>query len=148
MTTKNKGTEVTIAFTGTIDNDDIFMEVTPENPLTITIGSGELPPSVEEVVAGMSKGERKKIRVSPEEGYGHRTKDLLHEVPLSVFKERDKLKPGLIIYQSVEKDGQMHKVPATVIELKEELVVVDYNHPLAGHHLTYDLTVLEIKNSQ
>ena len=121
------------------------MLVPPEEPLTITLGQSDLPPTVENAVIGMKKGESKKIRVSPDEGYGRRTKDLLLEVPQTVFGKEAILKPGMIISQKVEKDGQQHMVPATIIELKNEKAVIDYNHPLAGHHLTYELTVLDFR---
>ena len=137
--------EVTLSFTGKIDNGDIFIEVTPDNPLTIILGNSELPPSVETIVSEMEKGEQKRIRVSPEEGYGHRTKDLLHEIPKSVFGDKVDPRPGMIISQTIEREGIQHKVPVTVMELKEKTVVIDYNHPLAGHNLTYDIKVLDIK---
>ena len=53
----------------------------------------------------------------------------------------------MILSLKVERDGVDHQVPATVIEVHENSVVVDYNHPLAGHHLTYDITILDIQKS-
>jgi FKBP-type peptidyl-prolyl cis-trans isomerase 2 len=91
----------------------------------------------------MKKGDTKKIRIAPEEGYGARLKDLLHEIPKSVFGDKVVPKPGLIVSQRVEKDGAEHKVPATIIEVKADTIVIDYNHPLAGHHLTYELTLID-----
>ena len=79
MSSETKQHRVTLAFTGKIDNGDLFIEITKEAPWTIQLGSGELPPTVEEAVAQMQVGEQKQIRVSPDEGYGQRTKDLLHE---------------------------------------------------------------------
>ena len=134
---------VKVAFTGRLDSGDVFMVVPIENPMIITLGKSELPPTVENAVAGMKKGETKKIRISPEEGYGGRLKDLLHEVPRTVFGDSVIPKPGMIVSQRVEKDGAEHKVPATIIELKADTIVIDYNHPLAGHHLTYELTVID-----
>ena len=139
--------EVTLSFTGKIDNGEIFIEVTPDNPLTIVLGNSELPPSVELIVSEMEKGEQKCVRVSPEEGYGQRTKDLLHEVPKSVFGDTINPRPGMIISQTIEREGVQHKVPVTIMELKEKTVVIDYNHPLAGHNLTYDIKVLDIKSN-
>ena len=145
MSSTTKQPRITLAFTGKIDNGDLFIDISPKAPLTIELGAGELPPSVEEVVAEMKVGEQKQVRVSPEEGYGHRTKDLLHEVSKSVFGDQIEPRPGMILSQEVEKEGVKHKVPATVMEVKDETVLIDYNHPLAGHHLTYDLTVLDIQ---
>ena len=71
-------------------------------------------------------------------------KDLLHEVPKTTFGDRIEPKPGMVLSQRVEKDGVEQKVPVTVIEVKEDAVVLDYNHPLAGHHLTYEVTIVDI----
>ncbi len=53
-------------------------------------------------------------------------------------------KPGMILSLKVEKDGTEQKAPATVMEVNGSEVTVDYNHPLAGHHLNYKLTLLDI----
>lgn len=137
--------EVIISFTGKLETGDVFMIVPPEEPITIALGQNKLPPTVENAVVGMKKGETKTIRVSPEEGYGHRTKDLLHEVPQKVFGDKVTPKPGMIVSQKIEKDGKQHDVPATIIELKGDKAVIDYNHPLAGHNLTYELTVIDFQ---
>jgi len=139
--------KVTIAYVGKIDNGATFTEVLPEKPLTVTIGESELPPTIELALLGMSAGETKTIRVPPDEGYGPRFKDLLHEIPRSHLDDRFELKKGLLLSQAVEKDGVEHKVPATIVDLTPEKVVLDYNHPLAGHHLTYELTLLSIEKA-
>ena len=135
---------ILITFTGKLDNGALFIEVPTAQPMKIKLGDSELPPTVEMAVIGMQKGERKKIRVSPDEGYGPRLKDLLHEIPRDTFGDRIDPKPGMILSQKVEKDGVEQKIPVTVIEVKEDVVVLDYNHPLAGHHLTYEVTVIDI----
>lgn len=137
--------EVIISFTGKLETGDVFMIVPPDEPITIALGQSELPPTVENAVVGMKKGETKKIRVSPEEGYGRRTKDLLHEVSQKVFGDKVTPKAGMIVSQKIEKDGKQHDIPATIIELKGDKVVIDYNHPLAGHNLTYELTVIDFQ---
>ena len=135
---------VSITFTGKLDNGAVFIEVPASQPMKIKLGDSELPPTVEMAVVGMKKGESKKVRVSPDEGYGPRLKDLLHEVPRTTFGNRIEPRPGMVLSQKVEKDGVEQKVPVTVIEVKEDVVVLDYNHPLAGHHLTYEVTIVDI----
>jgi FKBP-type peptidyl-prolyl cis-trans isomerase 2 len=135
---------IAIAFTGKLDNGEIFIEVPPKKPMTLKLGESELPPTVELGVIGLKKGEKKKIRVSPDEGYGPRLKDLLHEVDKEHFTNRLEPKPGMLLSQKVERDGIEQQVPVTVIEVRDDKVVLDYNHPLAGHHLTYDLEIIDI----
>ena len=135
---------VSITFTGKLDNGAVFIEVPSTKPMKIKLGDSELPPTVEMAVVGMKKGESKKVRVSPDEGYGPRMKDLVHEVPRTAFGDRIEPKPGMVLSQKVEKDGVEQKIPVTVIEVKEDVVLLDYNHPLAGHHLTYEVTIVGI----
>lgn len=144
MTIVTENKTIAITFIGKLDNGAVFIEVPTAQPMKIKLGDSELPPTVETALIGMKKGESRKIRVSPDEGYGPRLKDLLHEVPRKTFGDRIDPKPGMVLSQKVEKDGQEEKVPVTVIEVTDDLVMLDYNHPLAGHHLTYELTVVEI----
>jgi FKBP-type peptidyl-prolyl cis-trans isomerase 2 len=135
---------VSLAFVGKLDNGTVFIEYPAGSPMKFKLGNDDLPPTVEMAIVGMKLGETKKIRVDPDEGYGPRLKDLLHEVPAKTFGDRIIPKPGMVLSQKVERDGVEHKVPVTVIEIKNDLVVIDYNHPLAGHHLTYEVTVVGI----
>jgi FKBP-type peptidyl-prolyl cis-trans isomerase 2 len=137
--------QVTITFIGSLDNGAVFTRVAADNPMTFLIGDAELPPSVEQTLIGMKIGETRTVRVDPDEGYGPRMKNLLHEVPKSTIEHRFAPKPGMLISQKVERDGEQHTVPATIIEVRDATVILDYNHPLAGHHLTYELTVLALQ---
>jgi FKBP-type peptidyl-prolyl cis-trans isomerase 2 len=145
MHTIQEQDQVQIAVTGTLDNGAVFMENGADDPLVITVGSGDLPPSVEARLIGKSIGDTVKARVSPDEGFGPRLKDLLHKIPRSHFQETTTPKPGMLISQKVTKDGVEHTVPATVLEVDESTVLVDYNHPLAGHHLSYTVNIMAIE---
>lgn len=145
MTELKDNTVVTFTYLGKIDNGDVFKEKDTETPLKATLGSSELPPTLEEKIKTMSKGETASVRVPPEEGYGPRQKTLLQEIENKEFIERVKPKPGMVITLNIDKDGEQVPVPATVIEINDDVVTVDYNHPLAGHHLTYEVTLLDIE---
>lgn len=136
---------VTLAFTGKLDTGDIFTEVSKDNPLAVTIGNLELPPSLESALIGMEVGDTKTVRLSPEEGFGPRHKDLVQVINNSRILEKIQPKPGMVLSLKTEKDGQEHLVPATVLKVTEAGIEVDYNHPLAGHHLTYTVTIIGIE---
>ena len=135
---------VKIAFIGKLDNGEIFMSIDEQQPLQIQIGTNDLPPTVEQALLEMTVGERRKIRVPPEEGYGPRQKVLLQTIDNQHIVDTLQPKPGMILSLKVDKDGEEQQVPATVISVEGSEITVDYNHPLAGHHLTYDLTLLGI----
>ena len=138
---------VTITYTGKLDDGNVFTTVTEENPLIITLGNSDVPPTLEQALLGMAVGDKKSVRLPPEEGFGPRRKELLHSLNRKTFSKKITPVPGMILSLNVEKDGKQHQVPTTVLEVNEETVVVDYNHPLAGHHLTYDLTVTALDKS-
>ncbi len=137
---------ISIAFVGKLDNGEVFKTVEEQKPLTIKLGTHELPPTLENALIGMHAGETKKVRLTPEEGYGHRQKMLLQELHIKTFGDKVQPKPGMILSLKVHKEGTEHSVPATVMEVKNDIVTVDYNHPLAGHHLTYEVQILDVKN--
>ncbi|MGL1931470.1 MAG: FKBP-type peptidyl-prolyl cis-trans isomerase [Desulfotalea sp.] len=147
MSELQDGTVVLVSYIGKIDNGDVFKTTSPEEPVKAIIGDSELPPTLEEAVKKMSVGETVKVRVPPEEGYGPRQKLLTQEIGNKEFIEKINPKPGMIINLNAKKEGieEPVPVPATVIEVKEDVVVVDYNHPLAGHHLTYELTLESVE---
>jgi FKBP-type peptidyl-prolyl cis-trans isomerase 2 len=136
---------VTLAFTGKLDNGEIFISVEEQDPLRTQIGNNDLPPTVEEALLQMKVGEHRKIRVPPEEGFGPRQKALLQTIDNQNMIDTLRPKPGMVLALKVEKDGVEEKVPATVISVEGSRITVDYNHPLAGHHLTYELTLIDIQ---
>ncbi|MBV5307319.1 MAG: FKBP-type peptidyl-prolyl cis-trans isomerase [Desulfobulbaceae bacterium] len=139
---------VSIKYTGKLENGTPFQIITESDPLIITIGSHEVPPSLEQALVGMSIGEQKLVRLEPDEGYGIRRKDLLQTLNKESFGKKANLQIGTILSLSLEKDGQTHKIPATIVETNQNTIVVDYNHPLAGHNLFYDVTLIAIETAE
>lgn len=144
MTEIHSNSTVTLVYKGKLDNGEIFKEIQETTPLTVKLGNQELPPSVESALVGKTKGERVAVRVPPEEGYGVRHKMLLQTVSRKSLGDQIAPRPGMILSLKVAKDGEEHQVPATVMKVEDETVDVDYNHPLAGHHLTYELRILDV----
>lgn len=147
MSTPEKNDTVVLAFTGTLDNGEVFYIAEKDEPMKVVIGESSLPPTLEQAVCEMTPGETQKVRVPPEEGYGPRQKDLLQTIDSEAMIEKLQPKPGMIVSLKASKDGEERDVPATVIEVDGTKVTVDYNHPLAGHHLTYNIELLEIIKS-
>ena len=138
---------VVLHFIGKLDNGDVFTTVTEENPLSVKIGNSDLPPTLEQTLAQMQKGDTQKVRVSPEEGFGPRQKDLVQTIDNQEMVDKLQPKPGMVIALKADKDGTEEQIPATVMEVDGSKVTVDYNHPLAGHHLTYEITIVDIQKA-
>ncbi|MBU1564352.1 MAG: FKBP-type peptidyl-prolyl cis-trans isomerase [Proteobacteria bacterium] len=135
---------VVFTFTGLLDNGEIFIASDKDKPAQAILGNSDLPPSLESGIMEMHIGETCKIRVPPEEGYGQRLTDLVQTIDNQKLVATLNPKPGMIISLKVDKEGTEQKVPATVMAVDGSKITVDYNHPLAGHHLTYQVTLIEI----
>lgn len=147
MTTVQQNSIVTISYTGKLSNGTVFQTVSQAEPLTVTIGNLDIPPTLEQALIGMSEGESKPVHIEPDEGFGPRRKDLLQTLSRSIFGKDKELQVGMILSLKIDREGSEHQVPATIVELNPETLVVDYNHPLAGHDLIYEITVLTIGKS-
>lgn len=138
---------VVITYTGTLDNETVFETVKETKPKEIDLSDEKTCLPLKLTLPGMQIGETRIVKMTPEEGeYGVRRGDLLHQVPRRNFTDKIEPKVGLVLSMGVEKDGINHQVPATIVEVSSEMVTIDYNHPLAGHPLNYEITVIDIKN--
>lgn len=139
-----KNDTVSVFYRGKLDNGELFKVVKKEEPLEAIIGNSDIPPTLEQAIMEMKIGETRKIRVPPDEGFGPRQKDLVQTIDSEEMIEKINPKPGMILSLKVDKEGDEQKIPATVMEVAGSQITVDYNHPLSGHHLTYDLTLADV----
>ena len=135
---------VSITYTAALENGEIIDKNPDDEPFIVPIGRGTLFPAVEACLFGMEPGQTRQINVEPEDAYGHHLKELVQEIPLETFKGKIEPKPGMILAQDIKKDGETHKVPATVVAVQDDMVTLDYNHPLAGEVIVYTVTLIGI----
>jgi len=107
-------------------------------PLEFIAGKGQIIPGLEKEVEQMNAGEEKTITVPAAEAYGEYNEEMMQEVPRDQF-EGIELQKGMTLYGQTP-DGQT--VAVTVKDFDDEKVVVDYNHPLAGEDLTFDVKLV------
>lgn len=129
------GDTVSLHYRGTLDDGTEFDSSAGREPLTFTVGSGQVIQGFDDAVVGMAVGEKKTFRLEPEQAYGERREDLIITVPAENAPE------GLQAGQQVA----LGNAPATVVRVEENGdVVVDANHRLAGEALTFDIEVVSI----
>ena len=117
-----------------------------QNPKEIDLSDDKTARTFKRMLVGMMVGEMRTVKLTPEEGeYGIRRADLLHQIAKSKFTDKIEPKVGLVLSMNMEKDGVTHQVPATIVEVANDMVTIDYNHPLAGHPLNYEIKILGIK---
>ncbi|MAM30491.1 MAG: peptidylprolyl isomerase [Flavobacteriaceae bacterium] len=140
-TVKEKDT-VRVHYTGKLEDGQVFDSSLEREPLEITLGQGMLIPGFEKGLVDMKVNEKKTVNVPKEEAYGDVQKELFQEVSKENLPEEIKPEVGMGL-MAKNPDGSERQL--RVAEVKEDSIVVDANHPLAGKDLTFDLEVVEIK---
>lgn len=116
-----------------------------DGPETVTYlhGEGELLPGLEEALYGMRAGDEAEIVLSPEQAYGEYDDDAFELVSLDEFPDDVELEVGMTLELHDEDEDEVFE--ATIAEISEEGVLLDFNHPLAGETLHVDVKVLDIR---
>ena len=135
------GKLVSFEYTLRLENKIIIDTNVNGEPLSYVHGLQQLMPGLEEGMKGLKVGESKKIIVQPEDGYGPIDRYAYMEVKRSRIPH-ESLKVGSIVEG---KDSTGHSIYPRIKEIREEEVILDYNHPLGGKILYFDVKVLEIK---
>lgn len=141
MQTAKKGDRVKVNYTGRSEDGSVFESSVGLIPLVFTIGSDEVVQGFEDAVTGMSPGEKKTVKVRPEEGFGMYDEDLVFEVDKDELPDDFFPQVGMD-FEMVDEDGE--ELSATVIEVNDESILVDANAPLAGKAVVYEIELLEI----
>lgn len=136
-----KGDMVTVHYIGTLDNGRIFDQRDGHEPLTLTVGAGEIFPAMEADIIGMKVGEVKNIHLSAEQAYGLRLDENLLKVSRQMFPADRELRIGRKL--SVELAGNDHRM-MRIRHVDEQEVLLDGNHDLAGCCLTFALQLVQI----
>lgn len=135
------GARVTLAFSLRLLNDVVVDQAERDAPATFVIGSGDLAPGLERVLLGMAPGERKSVRLEADQGFGLQREELFITLPRADFDADEVPAPG----QMIGFDTPEGEMPGSVVEVNDTEVVVDFNHPLAGKGLLFDVEVLAVQ---
>jgi FKBP-type peptidyl-prolyl cis-trans isomerase SlyD len=132
---------VAIEYRLSLDSGEVADQSEPDEPLGFLFGSSHVIPGLQKALAGMEAGQSARVTVVPEEGYGQPDPNLIREIPLTNFPEGLDLQPGM----GFEAAGPHGTVLFRVQEVKGDAVTADFNHPLAGETLHFDVRVAEVR---
>ena len=141
MSKVKNGDSVKVHYTGQLINGDVFDTSKDRQPLEFEIGSGKVIPGFEKGIIDMEVGESKRITIAPEEAYGPRREELVVNVMKSDFPDHITPSVGQQL-QMRQQDGS--SVNVFIIDIDENNVTLDANHPLAGYTLYFDVELVEI----
>jgi FKBP-type peptidyl-prolyl cis-trans isomerase SlyD len=113
------------------------------DPLAILLGHGVVLRSIEEALTDRTSGDRFQITLAPDQAYGPRREGATQRVSKKYFRDPARLKAGTVAQYSTERGAR----PVTVLKVGSKVVDVDLNHPQAGHTLTFDLEVVEVREA-
>jgi peptidylprolyl isomerase len=141
MQEAKKGDKVKVHYHGKLTSGETFDSSAGREPLEFEVGSGSVIKGFDEGVSGMKVGEKKTINIPVDEAYGQRSEDMLIEFPKDRFPTDMEIKEGMQLMMS---NGTGQNIPVIVTEVKDDAVILDANHPLAGEDLIFDIELVEI----
>jgi FKBP-type peptidyl-prolyl cis-trans isomerase 2 len=135
------GDTVSIHYKGTLDDGSVFDSSEGRDPLQFTVGSGQIIPGLDKALPGMAVGDEKTVNVVSAEAYGAKDPNATQPVPRDQFPPDIPLEIGTQL-QVQTPNGQMMTV--SIVEVDDDNVTLDANHPLAGKDLTFAITLVAI----
>lgn len=135
------GYVVRVHYTGKLLSGEEFDSSVNREPLEFTVGAGQMIKGFDAAMPGMSLGEKKTINIPADDAYGQRSEDAIIEFPRAQVPAKMKLEPGMPLTLS---NQQGQPVPVIVVEIKDDVVIMDANHFLAGQELIFDIELVEI----
>ncbi len=135
------GDTVRVHYHGKLTDGSTFDSSEGRDPLEFTVGSGQVIKGFDDAMTGMQPGEIKTVNIPVDEAYGHRNDDMMMEYPKSEFPAEMTPEVGMELHMS---DNMGNVFPVVIAELRDETVLLDANHPLAGQDLIFDIELVSI----
>jgi peptidylprolyl isomerase len=136
------GDFVQVRYTGTLEDDSVFDSSDGRGPLEFQVGSPSIIPGFNQAVLGMALNEEKTITVTPDEGYGHLQEEAKREFPKEMLGEMQ-----IEVGQELRFSSPRGPIAGRVLAIEPDKFVVDFNHPLAGKTLGFQIKVVGISDT-
>jgi FKBP-type peptidyl-prolyl cis-trans isomerase SlpA len=133
--------EITLHFALKLENGDVVDSTFDKQPATFRFGDGNLLPGFELAIQGLKAGDKRSLQIEPENGFGQPNPQNVQQMPRSQFEGME-LSEGLMV---IFNDAANAELPGVVKAVGEHQVTVDFNHPLAGKTLSFDVEIIEVK---
>ncbi|MES2820556.1 MAG: peptidylprolyl isomerase [Pseudomonadota bacterium] len=134
-------TRVTLHFALKLDNGELVDSTFDKTPATFKVGDGNLLPGFEAALFGFKAGDKRTVQVEPETGFGQSNPQNLQVIPRAQFKDME-LSEGLLV---IFNDAANTELPGVVKSFDDSQVTIDFNHPLAGKTLSFEVEIIEVK---
>lgn len=138
-----QNSKVTLHFALKFDSGDVVDSNFDKDPATFTIGDGSLLPGFERALFGLKGGDQRSFEILPEQGFGIPNEQNVQTMPRSQFDDME-LDYGVLV---IFKDAAGGEMPGVVKAFNDQQVTIDFNHPLAGKVITFDVAIITVQNS-
>jgi FKBP-type peptidyl-prolyl cis-trans isomerase SlyD len=126
------------------DNDGAIIDQSDDGSFLYLHGAMNIIPGLENALTGKSAGDELTVKVSPEEGYGEKQDDRIQEVPKEMFENAGDIQIGTQFHAQSPDGGA---IVVTVVEVKDDAVVIDGNHVLASVELNFEVKVIDVREA-
>ena len=133
------GTKVTLHFALVLEDGDVIDSNFETAPATFTVGDGNLLPGFESTLMGLENGDEREFTIPPEEAFGQHNPQNVQKVDRSNFDQQELEVGAMFSFQNG--DGEL---PGVIIEFEDEEILVDFNHPLAGKNIIFQIKIMDI----
>jgi FKBP-type peptidyl-prolyl cis-trans isomerase SlpA len=137
------GTKVTLHFSLTFEDGSIVDSTFDREPATFSIGDGSLLDGFERKLYGMTSGQKNSFIISPEDGFGQSNPNNVQQFSRGDFSTDLELTEGLVISFA---DASQSELPGVVQSLEGDRVMIDFNHPLSGRNILFDVEIISVDN--
>lgn len=137
-----EGTRVTLHFSLQLESGQEVDSTFSRRPATLTLGDGNLPEGFEQLLLGLRAGDSETFQVAPEDAFGNHNPDNIRWMPRYAFPEDMTLEEGLVVSFA---DAARAELPGVVKAFDGDQVKVDFNHPLAGQPLTFEVRIIRVE---
>ena len=136
------GMQVTLHFSLKLEDGQVIDSNFEREPAVFAVGDGKLLGGFEQALMGLKAGDKKTFLIPPEKGFGQPNPNNIHVVKRDSFKFEVELKEGLVVSFADPSGGEL---PGVIKSFDDIDVTVDFNHPLSGHDVTFDVAILDVK---
>lgn len=135
--------QVTLHFALSLKNGEPVDSTFDKQPATFKVGDGSLLPGFEQQLFGLKPGDKRTFEIAPEQGFGQHNPQNVQVMPRSQFEGME-LSEGLLV---IFNDAAKTELPGVVKSYDDRQVTVDFNHPLAGKALTFDVEIINVQSA-
>ena len=133
------GTKVTLHFALVLEDGDVIDSNFETAPATFTVGDGNLLPGFESTLIGLENGDEREFTIPPEDAFGQHNPQNVQRVDRSNFDQQELEIGAMFSFQNG--DGEL---PGVIIEFEDDEILIDFNHPLAGKNIIFQVKIMNI----